>query len=395
MGKSLKNIFNYDYNKVEKDEKKYHEDLYRWKKVAYSKDDMRLLKKLVNGAIKQNHNKHFVGFRQSARNIDYVSQKNQRVTFKMSYSPKIDVHKAYISTYMSQEDKINVTEKPEIFGTEKNEYEANMIGKHYKCILSPENQNVDLKILCSEFIKRIEVMTGFKVYWQGAIHNNTEHRHAHICINGKDKNGREVYFQPEMIQRTMRETLSYIATQMVGERTEQEIIAARENLVNAKRWTALDEKIRNYPSKISVRMIDSEIQNRLSFLTKIGLATKYEKFYQMKSDWQNVLEATGRYNTFLFEYTENNGNLELYSGGEIKGEVLKVINFDKDESWNDAIIVRKDGKNFYVPVANLKHDGIQGKTVLINAEKTDRLKKIKNDQIKIIEKTNKKNEHEI
>ncbi len=384
MARDIKDIFNFTpkYDEAGYVKEKYHEDLFKVRKVPYSKDDMKLLKKLMGHKFHSNfRNSSFGG----GRNIDCVNQKNQRVTFKMSYSPKLDVHKAYLSTYMPQENKSQVEIKPVLFGTDNEEYEKNMVGKHYKCILSPENQNVDLKVLCSQFIKRIETMTGFKLYWQGAIHNDTEHKHAHICINGKDKNGREVYFQPEMIQRTMRETLSYIATQMVGERTDTEIIAARENLVNAKRWTRLDNSIENYSDKISIRMVDTEIQNRLAFLSKIGLATKKEKYYQLKKNWKEALVATGRFNTYLSEYNEYNGNLELFKGGIITGEVQKVINFDKDESWNDALIVKQNGKNYYVPVAQLKIENLHGKRIYINTKETEKLRKVRNDEINIIE----------
>lgn len=285
--------------------------------------------------------------------------------FKVSHSSSMQAHDKYLSTYMPQENKNEVLDKPRLFGTENSEYETAKVPGHFKFIISPENQNVNLKVLASEFIRRVETMTGYKLLWQGAVHTDTAHRHAHICINGRDMNGKRVYFQPEMIKRTMRETLSYIATQMVGERTEQEIISAQKNLVVARRWTKLDEELEKYPGKISPHLLSPDMQNRLAFLSEMNLAVRKAGFYELKDDWKEVLVATGRYNTFFDEYQKSGGKLELYSGGGISGTVENVISFDKDESWNDALVIRGGESLVYVPVWQLKKDDLLGKSVEI------------------------------
>lgn len=381
MLREIKDIFNQNSNKT-KDE---FEDLYKWKKVPYKKDDLYLLNKLLQEKSKKKQNNR--GLFGGGKSLSTINKKDQRVTFKMSYNSFLNVHKDYLRTYMPQENKNEVTEKPKLFGSPFEEYEENMVGKHYKCIISPENQNVNLELLCNEFIRHIETMTGFKLYWQGCIHNDTAHRHAHICINGKDKNGREVYFQPEMIRRTMRETLSYLTTKMMGERSEREILVEQKNLIKAKRWTSLDSQIEKYPTRIPIRLVNPEIQNRLSFLYEVGLANKNEKYYSINPEYKNILTATGRYNTFLSEYIKFNGNLELYSGGKIRGKVIDVINFDKDESWNDALIISKGEKNIYVPIWQLKKNNLMGATVEIEGGTRSLSRQIKDSSIKIIEKS--------
>ncbi|MBP3561703.1 MAG: relaxase/mobilization nuclease domain-containing protein [Treponema sp.] len=105
--------------------------------------------------------------------------------------------------------KDNVIDKPELFGTTDEEYEKNKVAGHFKFIVSPENQNVNLKVLINDFIKRIEKLSGYELYWQACIHTDTEHHHGHIVINRKDKNGRRIYFPKQMIKNTMREILLY------------------------------------------------------------------------------------------------------------------------------------------------------------------------------------------
>lgn len=363
----------------------YEEDLYKVRKVPYKKDDMWRLSKLL--AAKPTRVGRDDGGRFSGGGRGgalFLNQRDQRVMFKVSHSSSMQAHGKYLSTYMPQENKNEVLDKPRLFGTENSEYETAKVPEHFKFIISPENQNVNLKVLASEFIRRVETMTGYKLLWQGAVHTDTAHRHVHICINGRDSNGKRVYFQPEMIKRTMRETLSYIATQMVGERTEQEIISAQKNLVVARRWTKLDEELEKYPGKISPHLLSPDMQNRLSFLSEMNLAVRKAGFYELKDDWKEVLVATGRYNTFFDEYQKSGGKLELYSGGGISGTVENVISFDKDESWNDALVIRSGESLVYVPVWQLKKDDLLGKSVEIKDGTRSLSRQVTDSNIRVV-----------
>lgn len=387
MRHSIKDIFS---NRPTRDG--WEEDLFKVKKVPYKKDDMRLLEDLLKSSGKPTR----VG-----RNISdlyksggfggsgFENGKEQRVMFKLSYNNSQKVHEKYLKTYMTQENKTQVEEKPELFGTPEDEYSDNMAGMHFKCIISPENQNVDLELLSREFIKRVEMLTGYKLYWRGAIHNDTEHRHAHLCINGKDRDGKDVRFQKEMIRTTMRETLSYVTTLMVGERTDREIEAARQNMVSAKRWTKLDETLESYGGKISVRDLPTELSSRLAFLSELGLSKKHKDYYTLKSDWKDVLVATGRYNTFIEEWQKSDGKLELYSGGAISGICERVITFDKDEAWNDAVIVKDGERLVYVPVWQLNKENLVGKHIEISGGTRALSRQVRNENIHILDEERK------
>lgn len=380
---SIKDIFSSRPTK-----ESYEEDLYKVRKVPYKKDDMWRLSKLLAAKPtrvgRDDGGRFSGGGRSGALFLNSVNQRDQRVMFKVSHSSSMQAHDKYFSTYMPQENKNEVLDKPRLFGTENSEYESAKVPEHFKFIISPENQNVNLKVLASEFIRRVETMTGYKLLWQGAVHTDTAHRHAHICINGRDSNGKRVYFQPEMIKRTMRETLSYIATQMVGERTEQEIISAQKNLVVARRWTKLDEELEKYPGKISPHLLSPDMQNRLSFLSEMNLAVRKAGFYELKDDWKEVLVATGRYNTFFDEYHKSGGKLELYSGGGISGTVENVISFDKDESWNDALVIRSGESLVYVPVWQLKKDDLLGKSVEIKDGTRSLSRQVTDSSIRVV-----------
>lgn len=370
---------------------KWEEDLYKVKK-AYKKDDVsylnNLLKKLSRPTrVGRKGSKSFsggnAGFFEPTR-VGSMDSKQQRVTFKMTYSNSKQAHDKYLNTYMTQQNREEVTQKPVLFGTDADVYNENQVDNHFKCIISPENQNADLEILTRTFVKHLEAQTGYKFYWQAAIHNNTEHKHAHLCINGKDQNGKDVYFQKEMIKRTMRETLSNIATKLLGNRTEEEIQAGRKNLITAMRWTELDERIKNSAS-LFFPTLDSVLQNRIAFLIQNNLASKNDENCSLREEWEDVLKATGRYNTYFEKYQKLNGNLELYSGGSIIGKVVDLISFDKDESWNDALIINDGQKNIYVPIYQLQKEDLIGKTVSVKGGNRKLARQIKNSDIRVLD----------
>lgn len=363
-----KNIFNHKRNKNEYSK----DDKFKFKKPVYVKDDLETLNRLLKkySTSKKNYQKiSYVGGGKKGSAYK-ISDKNQRVTFKMSYSKRLASHDNYIKYYMPQNNKDYVEEKPVLFGITDEEYEKNKVPLHFKCIISPESQDVNLETLVESYIKRVEEHTGYKLCWKGCIHNDTGHRHAHVVINGKDLNGEDVFFNKDSIQ-LMRLMCSNAATQMIGERTKEQIEIAKRNYVKAKRWTELDEKIVTLLSenKVERKGLQPEIDNRLVFLSELKLTEldKENGSWKISNRYRDVLTSAGRYNTYLEEYVNNpEEELELYTGGFIKGKVEKVITFDKDEAWNDALIVRANDKKVYVPVWQLHKEDLQGKTVTIS-----------------------------
>ena len=95
--------------------------------------------------------------------------------------------------------------------------------------------------------------------------------------------------------------------------------------------------------------------------------------------------ATARYNTYLEEYLkQDNLPLKMYEGGLLQGKVDRVISFDKDESWNDAIIVRTQTHRIYVPVYQLHKQNLEGKTVSVSGGDGGITRQITDRDIKVV-----------
>lgn len=380
--KDLKSIFNHPPKA--KPENEPH--LYDWKRPFHGKDDGEALNRLLNQKKKRRYLEYHLNSKARANGSAF--NKKQRVSFKMSYANTIEAHRRYIKLYMPQIGKDGVEIPREIFGTDLEEYQKHMTPFHLKMIISPESQKIDLKLLSEAFIRHLEKSTGYEFYWLGTIHTDTEHHHVHLAINGKDKNGKKVRFPKDMIKNTMREFLSNIATNMIGERTKEEIEESKLKLTQAKRWTSFDEELKEMPEKIFINNLNSTHIKRLQFLSSIKLATKDGMFYSLNPDFEEVLKATGRYNLYLEEYLKSDLPLRLFEGGNITGVVDKVVSFDKDESWNDAIIIRKENERIYIPVFQLHKEHLEGKTVRIEHAAGGTNRNISNKDIKIVDTRN-------
>ena len=381
--KDLKSIFNHP----PKSNPENDPHLYDWKRPFHGKNDATYLNKLLKAKRRKSSPERISSGK--VRSNGSENSRKQRVLLKLSYGESSAKHLKYIRLYMPQINKEDVEEKKEIFGSPMEDYMNNIVPRHFKLIISPESQKIDLKLLSEAFIRHLERSTGYDFYWLGTIHTDTEHHHVHLAINGKDKNGKKVRFPKDMIKNTMREFLSNIATNMIGERTKEEIEESKQKLTQAKRWTVFDEQLKEMPEKIFINNLNSSLIKRLQFLSSIKLAEKDGMFYSLKPDFEEVLKATGRYNLYLEEYLKSDLPLRLFEGGSITGLVDKVVSFDKDESWNDAIIIRKENERIYIPVFQLHKEGLEGKTVHIEHAAGGTNRNISNKDIKIIDNRSK------
>jgi len=296
----------------------------------------------------------------------YTQQQNrtQKCVAKMQYSSSIAAHKKQLTDYLTREGTGKNGEEAELFGTDINEYKDNMVGKNFRIFLSPQSDKVDLKAMTKDFVKRLELQTGYKLLWQGACHYNTANPHSHLLINGHDKDGKEINFSKDVVKTFMRETARDICTKQVGLRTDKDIALEKERELSSSRFTKLDEKILSICSENNKIFPggffeeSKKIKKRLETLKELKLC-KYENHgYTMRKNWAQDLKANSRYNTFLkardeLKYSKP-AQLKVYEGRDgdkLTGKVTKIYRTDGDASDNHAVVLESlDGKAFFIPL---------------------------------------------
>ena len=115
----------------------------------------------------------------------------QDYLIKMQSSSSKKVHKAQLK-YLVREGTNLDGSAAELFGTDREEYQKNMVGKNFRIFLTSNSSQIDVKELAEKFIAKYERQTGRQLFWQGACHYNT-YPHAHLLINGVDKNGKAIW----------------------------------------------------------------------------------------------------------------------------------------------------------------------------------------------------------
>lgn len=67
----------------------------------------------------------------------------------------------------------------------------------HKLILSPGNDEVDTKEYTKHLMEAISKRKGLKLDYKAVVHDNTNHKHAHVIIFGRDLNGQRVRLTKE------------------------------------------------------------------------------------------------------------------------------------------------------------------------------------------------------
>ena len=317
----------------------------------------------------------------SRKNYTFATSRKQQCIIKCNYVlDSVKKHKAFLRTYMPQKNKDYVKDKPVLFNATEDkvsaetimDYETRIIDKmFFRFIISPKRQDVPLKILVRLFIKTVEKMTGYQLYWFAAEHHDTLHQHSHVLINGKDKYGRDVHFAKAFFRSEFREILQNICTEMLGMRTDREIELDKEERLRFEWWTRLDRDIKNYSTRLvgciddypfSITSRNSNMHTRLLFLVEKGLAKKvgtgeYPGQFLLSKDWEEKLRETSKYRSyenFRNDYLlRENVDVLMYKFeevGPIKGKVIQVIRQDIEYERDNAIIIEDtEHRIWYVP----------------------------------------------
>jgi hypothetical protein len=287
----------------------------------------------------------------------------QKCVVKTQYSDSVEAHRVQLERYLVREGTDIDGSRAKLYGTDLEEYRSNMTGRNFRVFLSPQSDRIDLGNLAAELVKKLEQQTGYSLYWQAANHYNTAHPHAHLLINGKDKNGKEVAFPRDVVKTFMREYARDICTAQIGNRTRAEIALDHEQELSAGRYTLLDGKIKEISGgalQVNPQWIKADRERllaRLENLRKMNLCVYKDGAYRLSPGWEDDLRANGRYNAYLdarskLQYTDQ-ANLKVFSGeqGIIIGKVTRAYRTDGDASDNHALVVEGlDGKAYFVPL---------------------------------------------
>ncbi len=91
----------------------------------------------------------------------------------------------------------------------------------WKLIISPEfGDQVELRRLTADLMKRMEKDLGTDLEWVAAEHHNTEHPHVHVVVRGIRSDGAALRMSREYIQQGIRSVAESLCTKQLVYPTE-------------------------------------------------------------------------------------------------------------------------------------------------------------------------------
>jgi len=245
---------------------------------------------------------------------------------------------------------------------------------HFRMIISPERGEdiEDFQGYIRKVMKRVERDLKVKLNWVGAVHYDTDDTHAHVIIQGRDGQGNDLVIGRDYIAFGIRARAQEIATELLGERSLDDIQKSIEKEVDALRVTSLDRFIERQANEgriVDVRKennfdksahYEASLKGRLRYLETAGLAKEDPPgVYTLSEDYQDVLYKIATRNDVIKQlYGRLEGgldDLEVYSlkageGSVIEGRVLDKGPADELTDRKYLVVEALQGGKNYVPV---------------------------------------------
>lgn len=251
---------------------------------------------------------------------------------------------------------------------------------HFRFIISPENGHdiPDFHIYIRKVMALVEKDLGSKLEWVSAAHFDTEDPHAHVIVRGKTDRGQDLVIGSDYIKEGVRKRAQEVATELLGERSLEDIQKSLEKEVDALRVTSLDRFIEQQAQLAKGRQVDVRkrvnfgksvfyegvIKGRLQFLGAAGLAVEQPPgVYTLKEDYQETLNQIAIRNEAAKKL---HGKVDLgleglsvYALKAGQGPVLEgrvVAKGVHDELYDRKFVVLREpsGSLHYIPVNEFK-----------------------------------------
>ena len=113
---------------------------------------------------------------------------------------------------------------------------------HWRFIISPENGHdiEDFHGYVRGVMKLVEKDLQTSLTWTAAVHYDTDDVHAHVIVRGVNDRGEDLVIGQDYVKEGFRRRAQEVATELLGERSLDEIRKSQEKEVEALRVTSLD-----------------------------------------------------------------------------------------------------------------------------------------------------------
>ena len=158
----------------------------------------------------------------------------------------------------------------------------------WKFIVSPEHaERLDLKAHARALVSHMERDLGTRLEWVAIEHYNTDNPHIHLLVRGRHALGQDLKIHPDYLRQGLRRRSQDLATQVLGYRSEREIVQARGQSIDRLHFTEVDRALIRHGGARGLVTLDARVPRspaasefrrqelrRLRVLEGLGLAEK-------------------------------------------------------------------------------------------------------------------------
>jgi type IV secretory pathway VirD2 relaxase len=239
---------------------------------------------------------------------------------------------------------------------------------HFRFIISPENAQriADLQGYVRDVMATVERDLRTKLDWIAVDHHNTDNPHSHVLIRGRDDRGADLVIGRDYIAHGFRGRAAELATELLGERSLNELQQALRREVDANRLTSLDRTIarRIDDGVIDLRPDpqafrpgrDDLLRGRMQHLESLKLAERTaSNVWRVTDDWQKTLRDLGISNDIIKQMHDALGReralrTQRYtpeSGRTVAGRVVDVGPTDELSDRRFVVIEDAEQRQHY------------------------------------------------
>lgn len=254
---------------------------------------------------------------------------------------------------------------------------------HFRFIISPEDAGdmADLRAFTRELMDDMARDLDTALDWVAVDHWNTDNPHIHVLMRGKVDDGTDLVIDRDYISEGVRARAEERVTLELGPRSALEIHTALEREVEADRWTALDQRLRERTDEVTgvidLRPFDGSDEvtrlllcGRIDKLERLGLAEEQAPgLWTVQADAEQTLRdlaiRTDVIKTLHRAMSENGfvrdpGAFALHSAAPsdpIVGRLVERGLHDELAGTAYAVIDGADGRTHHVRFDDLEMTG--------------------------------------
>ncbi len=282
--------------------------------------------------------------------------------------------------YISRDSAVQVSDRGKLFDQSSDDIDRQAFADHakddrhhFRLIVSPEDgaQLQDMKPFVRDLVSSMESDLDTQLEWTAAVHDNTDHPHAHIVIRGKRDDGRDLVMPRAYISHGIRERAEELITLELGPQTQLERDLKLARQTSAERFTEIDGSLARRVGEDGTLDLNHTPARyravnaaRLRTLKNLGLATEVSRSkWTLTDGFSGTLKTLGERDDIIKQIHRGlNGetgrkidpSATLEPGQSVTGKVLRVGAGGEGHDQPFMIVDALDGQALYVP---LRRDG--------------------------------------